>query len=522
MSPDLEKICSLLSTGSAELQCAAAMVVGELRPKDAGARRALVRALESGNDMVRTYAIEALTKIGAEEAVPHLIPLLGASPSVKARAMKVIAEAGREVVNALRERLKDADPEVRKGIVEALGRVTENDSTDLLVRALRDKDPAVPTQAAASFLARIGAMTPAQRKAAAKQVAEALKKGGAAVPCLQVLGALAEGSATGTLLAFSGPKHSVEARAAALRALSRLPLEAKAVLAKLIPLFDEAGEIATAALEVAGKLRVGRAEAKKVLKLIAHPSPAVRVAALRALGTLATPESAEALASALGGSDREISEAASASLRSNVAFAGPLVKLLETVSEQASAWKIADAVRAHKDALDSKARRSLLTKCLTLFEKREERYRLLFEILRTVGLDDLRKAILKRGRDLLSKKKFGEAEGWLRLLEPDDLAVPESMYALALARLKQRKNDPAVALFAQLLRRPEFPAVKLLEKDRGLLGAGDLLHLGFRFIEKQGAERDFGAEVMKLVVGRFGRAREAVVAKQKLKTQGLG
>lgn len=513
MSPELEKICALLSAGSAELQCAAAMILGELKPKDAGVRKALVRALEGGNETVRSYAVEALAKVGAEEAVPHLIPLLGASPALKARAMKVISEAGPEVVDALREKLKGADAEVRKGIVEALGRVGEEES---LLKALRDRDPAVPAQAAASFIGRIGGMSPAQRKAAAKEVVEVLKKGAAPVPAIQILGALGEGGAAATLFSFAGPKQPEEVRAAALRALARIPLDSKIALPKLLPLLD-----LPAAAEVLERVKVGRAEARKFLKLLEHPGPAVRIATIRALGTLPTPEIAEALSKALASGDREESEAAAAALRSSPAFAPALVRALETVSDLALAWKMADVVRAHKDSLDAKTRKALLSRCLSMLEKREERYRVLFEILRTIDLPALRAAILKEGRDLISQKKFGPAETYLRLLEPDDLADPESLYALAIARLKQRKNDPAVALIAKILHRPEFPLLKHLDKDRGLVGAGDLLHLGFRFIEKHAGERDFGAEVMKLIVRRFAKTREAAVAKQKLRTQGI-
>lgn len=496
MPQELEKICSLLNEGSAELQCAAALVLGELKSKDAGVRKALVRALQSGNETVRLYSVEALAKIGAREAVPHLIPLLGAGPAVKARAMKVITEAGTEVVKELRDRMKGADPEVRKGIAEALGALGEE---DVLLRALKDPDPAV----ANSVLAQVGRF-----KGKAKEVYAILKSGKGTVPCLQILGEIGEPK---WIVPYVDRKHPPEVRAAAFRSLAKLGVDAS-ILPKLLPVLDEEGD-PRPALDVLERMKIGKADAKKVLKLLAHPKPAVRVSAIRALGSFA--DAAGPLADALASPDREVSEAAAAALRSNAAFVPALVKVLEERSD----WKIADAIRAHP--LDAKLRKSLLAKCLGLVEKRQDRYRLFFEILRTVALDELRAALLKRGRDLLAKKKFDESEHYLRLLEPDDIATHESTYALALARLKQRKNDPAIALFGKLVH-SEFPVAKQLEKDKPLLAAGDLLHLGFRFIERQGTERDFGAEVMKLIVKKYGSSHEAKVAKQKLKTQGLG
>lgn len=496
MPQELEKICSLLNEGSAELQCAAALVLGELKPKDSGVRKALVRALQSGNETVRLYSIEALTKIGAKEAVPHLIPLLGAGPAVKARAMKVITEAGTEVVKELRDRMKGADPEVRKGIAEALGRLGEE---DVLLRALKDPDPAV----ANSVLAQADRL-----KGSAKEVHAILKSGKGRVPCLQILGEIGDPK---WIAPYVDRKHPPEVRAAAFHALGKLGVDSS-ILPRLLPVLDEEGD-PRPALEVLERMKIGRADAKKVLKLLEHPKPAVRISAIRALGSLA--DAAGPLAEALASPDREVSDAAAAALRSNAAFVPALVKILEERPD----WKIADAIRAH--TLDAKLRKSLLTRCLGLIEKRQDRHRLFFEILRTVALDELRAALLRRGRDLLSKKKFEDAELFLRLLEPDDLATPESNFALAVARLKQRKSDPALALFGKLVH-AEFPISKALEKDRRLLAAGDLLPVGFRFIERQGAERDFGAGILKFVVKTYGSSHEAKIAKQKLKTQGLG
>ena len=59
MAGEIEKICKLLEGGSAELQCAAAMVLGELKPKDSIVKKSLARALESSNETLRLYAVEA-------------------------------------------------------------------------------------------------------------------------------------------------------------------------------------------------------------------------------------------------------------------------------------------------------------------------------------------------------------------------------------------------------------------------------------------------------------------------------
>ena len=75
-------------------------------------------------------------------------------------------------------------------------------------------------------------------------------------------------------------------------------------------------------------------------------------------------------------------------------------------------------------------------------------------------------------------------------------------------------------LFSKLIRRGEIPVVKNLEKDAGLLTPLDLLYLGFVLIEREGAEREFGASVLRLLTKKFAASKEAKTAKAKLKTQG--
>lgn len=521
MSPELDKICAMLAEGSAELQCAAAMVLGELKSRDAAVRKALARALQSANDTVRLYAVEALAGIDAEEAVPHLIPLLGAAPALKARAMKVIEQAGPEVLKTLREKLKDAETEVRRGIVEALGHLEKENATDLLLRALQDRDPAVAAQTVSSFQNVVRGMTEAARKTASKKVVAFLKSGGLAVPCVQVLGALRDASALKVLMRFLDRKHPMEVRSAALSALAQFRTfgaGAKSMTPKLLSMLEE-NELTVPAVAVLERIKV---DSRRVLRLVGHAHSVVRTYALRALGTVGKSEAVEPLIAALGSSDRETADAAAAALRSNPASVPLLVRAMEAQTDSAQAWKIADILRTMPGGLDPKTRKQLLSRFLELLEKREERYRLPFEVLRSIAMGDLRAALLRRGREATSKKKLDLAEYCLRLLEPDDLATAESEYALATVRLKQRRNDPAILLFGKLLRREGFPLVRQLEKDARAFAPGDLLHLGFRLIERQGADRDFGAAVLQIVTKRFPSSSEARIAKQKLKTQGIG
>jgi len=54
-----------------------------------------------------------------------------------------------------------------------------------------------------------------------------------------------------------------------------------------------------------------------------------------------------------------------------------------------------------------------------------------------------------------------------------------------------------------------------------LLEAEDLFFLGFHFVEKTGSEKQFGQEVLQLLMKRSPRSKQAKDAKSKLRSQGL-
>ena len=140
MANELERICKLLDEGDAELQIAVARVLRELKPKDASVRKSLAGALKSQNEMVRLYALEALAAIDLTTALPYLVPLLGGPEAVRARAAQILSGAGAASAGALRDHLDSKDPQVRKGILEILGKMPGVDTAESLFAGLLDPD----------------------------------------------------------------------------------------------------------------------------------------------------------------------------------------------------------------------------------------------------------------------------------------------------------------------------------------------------------------------------------------------
>lgn len=540
MSAELDKIVKMLESGGAELQCAAAMVLGELESKDGKVHDALLGALKSGNEEVRLYAVEALARTRAREAAPHFIPFLAGSPRLRGRVQQILAALGDEIIPLLQKRIDKASPELRRGLLEVLGQFKQVDLSDTLFEALLDSDPEVVRQAAASLRERFAGLKEQEREGGAKRMTsflgqpKARKRPESVVAALQILQELRSPSSVRTFLEFTGDDNPTPVRAAALAALAATGVggEEERVVAKLLPLLASAedADVVSPALQVLSKAKVGKEHADRILKLQKSPHPAVRLFAIGALGGVGASKAVEGLIEGLWNADARVAEEAAASLRSNPAFAKPLVRALEREEDASRAWKVANVLRVHREAIDDATVASFLKRCLALHEKRGPVFQVYFEILRSVAPGDLRDAILKRARELMAKKRVEDADRMLRLLEREDLATGASDYLLGISQLRTLNKDVAMAprdrskavlLFSKLLRRGEVPVVKNFEKDAKLLTPLDLLYLGFVLIEREGAERELGAAVLRLLTKKYAASKEAKTAKAKLKTQGI-
>ena len=132
MAGELAVICRMLGDEDPERQCAAAMVLAELRPRDKSVRKALLKALAADNDSVRLYAGEALARIDPKDGPTRLVPLLSGPGHVRGRVMELLDELGAPSAKALKDQLKTKDPELRRRTLEALGKLRGADTTAAL------------------------------------------------------------------------------------------------------------------------------------------------------------------------------------------------------------------------------------------------------------------------------------------------------------------------------------------------------------------------------------------------------
>lgn len=541
MAGEIDRLCRLLDEGDAELQIAVARVLRELKPKDAAVRKALGGALKSQNEMVRLYALEALAAIDVQAALPIVIPLLAASENVKSRASQIVLGAGAAAAEALRNQLDAKDPQVRKAVLDLLMKLPGVDVVDSLFAALLDPDLEVVRKAGAAYRQKAEGLAAAEKAKTLKRLLEFLEsakvqKAKTPIPtCLHIVAALKDGAAAKAVLRYADKKQPAEIRTAALVALGALPLEgkdAKDVAAKLLPILEEEDfhAVVKPALDVLWKLPPSKDQAPRLMKLQKSGVPAVRAFALKALGAVGNADAGEALLESLWSDDPRLSETAANALRSNPDYAPLLAKALEKQEDVAKAFKVVHLLVNFRNVLDKAVVKKFLATALKMLDRKESGFQAFFEVVRAAAPDLAKKDVLAKGRELLKKKDFEEAERTLRLLQRDDLATPEADLALAAAQLRQqrlevggaaRDQGHAIQLVQKLARKEGFPLLKQLEKEAALFTPEGLLYLGFALAERQGEGRELGAEVLKLVAKKFGGKEPGKIAKQKLKTQGL-
>jgi len=541
MANELERLCKLLDDGDAELQIAVARILRELKPKDAVAKKALVAALKSHNEMVRLYALEALAAIDLPAALPHVVPLLGGPEAVRVRASRLLIGAGAASAGALRDHLDAKDPQVRKGILDILGKLPGVDTTETLFAGLLDPDLDVVRKAAQAYRTRVESMTAPDKAKALKKILEFMESGKVQksktpLPsCLLIVGSLRDASSAKVVLKYLDKKLPPAVRNHALLALSSLPLagkDAAAAVAKLLPLLEESefNEIVKPALDVLWKLAPGKENADRLFKILKSPVGPVRMYAVKALGTVGSTQAGLALIDALLGDDPRLSETADGALRGNPDYVPVLIKALDSEEDVAKTFKVVNVLKNFKNVLDKAVVKKFLIKAFSMLDKKESGFQAYFEIVRAAAPDLAKKEVLARGRDLLKSKDFEDAERALRLIQNNELATPEADLAMGIAQLRQQRLDPANAgrdmgnalgQFLKLSRKEGYDLLKQLDKEAALVSPEGLLYLGFAFTERQGADRDLGGAILKLVAKKFAAKEEGKVAKQKLKTQGI-
>jgi HEAT repeat protein len=141
--------------------CTLESCLERFRSPDPGARREaaealaewqavgpLVEGLKDDNPGVQEAAIAGLCRIGGSQVVSSLMPLLRDEAGIRNRAVEVLEHAGADGLEILVPLARHADANLRKVIIDTLGKLGDARALETLIDALQDTDANVRAAAA--------------------------------------------------------------------------------------------------------------------------------------------------------------------------------------------------------------------------------------------------------------------------------------------------------------------------------------------------------------------------------------
>jgi len=259
------------------------------------------------------------------------------------------------------------------------------------------------------------------------------------------------------------------------------------------------------------------------------PDVAVRRLAMEKIGDRDEDEVVEALLDQIRHPDRELREGSYARLTATDRGRKALTKALLTAEHADQAWPLARALAPHAGKFPPKWRESVFKDACEYLEANDRRADALLFLLREADAEELRDRVREKALAWRKKKNYANAILYLRLLTRDPSAGWDIRLELACCGLKAspkevpheaRAADAALHQFAQLCQQDPAGLFQQLAKIKWL-DPEDLYYLGFHFVEQGGYQRQFGADVLKLVMKRSPRSQSSKAAKSKLRSVGL-
>jgi hypothetical protein len=383
----------------------------------------------------------------------------------------------------------------------------------------------------------VPAFTPPQRHSLAKFLHEELhdkeRKHSAKTEAalLRVLGTLHEAKAEDVFWARIAPPQPPEVRAAALQALGNQGVACSE--AKLPKLFacaaDGDFQIVAAALMLLKGVTVKEKSAKPWLKLLDAPDVATRRFAVDKLRGVESADIARGLAAQLAHPDKGLRDEA---LQALLSFRSGRQTLLDQLLDTESvdeAWSLARALGRGDGVLAKPQRQKVFARASALHDADDRRAAALWFLLRAVDHDGARDQIEAKADALRKKKRFEEAVSYYRLMTQDPACSEDVRFELAATGLKlsahdaakeARAADPALNQFSRLLQNPAFDLIGKVTKAKWL-EPEDLFYLGFHFVEQTHRPREFGKQVLELLVKRSPQSALGKQAKSKLRSEGF-
>lgn len=531
----LSKLLTLVSDGeSTEIRRSALKVLGAVGNKDAKVAKTLLETLSDPEDALRVAAIETLGELQIDDALRPLEEFVRKGGAELEPAVHAASLLGAKGANRMGKIMNEVSPSVKSRIAAILAKSNTGNALVVTAHGLLDEDPRVIDNTARSLAMEVPAYTPPQRHALAKFLIESLSakkippKSEAAL--LRVLSALHEAKAEDMFWSRISPPHASEVRAAALQALGNAePSTEKRLQALLTCAAERDFSIVAAALMLLKKVPVGGKHSKHWIKLLDAPDVATRRFAVEKLKGVENAEVARAMLGQLRHPDRNLREDTLKALIGYDAGRAAVLDDMLAAVEVDRVWFLARALAPAGSTLKGPQRVRVFQQASKYHDADDRRAAPLLFLLRETDHAWLRDQLEAKAQELRKKKKYPAAIGYYRLLAQDPACGEETRFELAATGLKEsahdvssdhRNTDPCLNQFTRLLQNPAFELFDHVNKAKWL-DVEDLFYLGFHFAEQTHRAKEFGKQVLELVVKRSPKSDVAKQAKRKLKSEAL-
>jgi HEAT repeat protein len=532
-----KKLLRLLSEDvPPDVRAAAALVVGELGVREGDVSAAVLGLLSDASADVRANAIKSAGQLKIDKALPTLLDRIGHGGPEASLAAEAAVGLGAKGVKGLQDLMHKVVPGVRKYIAAALTSHVSHGGDAAGIAVLLDHDPQVAASASAAIIGKIPTLAPARKKELAEELtalAKSKKKPiptTSEVPVVRLLVALNEPSAADVMWDRILLPHPPEVRTMALQAVGGwTPSPNKEQLKRL---FHCAGEpdfrIAAPALAILNKLPVTDKTLDDWVILLHAPDIAARRLAMDKIGDRDTAEVAEGLLAQFHHSDRGVRDAARGKLQKLKSGRKALVKALVECQGHDDTWQLARTIAGFAKELAPAARGEIFETACGYLEKSDHRTDPFLFVLREIDPAELQEKLVERAVTLRKKKKYAEAMTYLRAVARDPSVGFAVRLEIATTGVKvsakdldphSRESDHALRNFDTLFQQDAEELMKELEKAK-FLDPEDLFYVGFHFAEQIGRPRQFGIDLLKLVVKRAPKGEVGKSAKNKLKSVG--
>jgi len=529
MNQMIKSICGLLQSPDNMKRCAAAIIIAELAPKDGAVVKTLGETLQSSNQMLTSYILDAFIKIGSPAAVPYVMPLLDSEDTgTKVRAVGIISRAGAEVVPDLKARLEKAPKAQKILLVDLLARIHNREAFTVLLDRLLEPDFDIVKEACEAVRRHNRDITPKDQSMLHKQVVTFMESDRARnhervlTSCLLLLGFIGSPDSRTILLKHAMPATSLYLRRHALIGLKNLKLTgaaANGVMKQVTPYLDDPDDgIIRHTLDIIDHLPREGTSVGQWTKLLSHKHPAVSAFAARQMAATDSAAYNKELLALLHHENRDVSEIAAGGL---AAHKGALSILLDALAAELNiemAWRLAKIIKPHSSTIDKKNVVRFSTIAARELQSNSPRHEALLYFLRNIDPKTSDDVVRKAAIEHKQAKRWAEAVTCLRRLINTEGFDDETRYALSTCNLKLSSKDLTPQLRAEdhalrglqtLLHNKTFNLLDRLQKDT-TLDSSDLHYVGFHFAEMAGDDKVFGEQLLKLASVKKGQTRRQI------------